>query len=79
MKKKEKIPEKFYFDIKLECMVPTTITYRVFAESPEKALELINYQNPTGVKHKIAAKKDLKMIVYDAGTLMIKLVKNVFK
>lgn len=65
-----------YYDIKLECLLPATLTYRVYAESPEKAADLINHHNPTSVKTKIPSKKPLKLMVYEAGTSMMIYIKN---
>ena len=70
---------KKYYDIKLECLLPATLTYRIYAESPEKALELINRQNPTSVTTKIPAKKPIKIMVYEAGTTMMIYIKNFIK
>ena len=77
--KKKKVsehPQKFYYDIKVECMLPATLTYRVLAESPEKAIDLIRGQSPTSVKHKLIGRKEIKLMVYKAGCSMIMLVKN---
>jgi hypothetical protein len=68
--------EKHYYDVKIECMLPATVTYRVLAEDPVQATELIRGMNPIAVKHRLVGKKDLKMTVYEAGTSMIKWVKN---
>lgn len=65
-----------YYDVKLEVKLPATITYRILAESPEKAFELSKRATPTGVKYNIAHKLDIKAIVYDSGTTMIRFIKN---
>lgn len=67
---------KKYFDIKVECMLPATLTYRVLAEDPEQAMDLIKRTQPTSVKHKLLGRKELKLTVYDAGSSMIRLIKN---
>ncbi len=76
IKKIAKPIEKYYYDVKVECMLPATLTYRVLAETPEQAAELIRNQGPISVKHKLIGKKDLKLTVYDAGCSFIKLIKN---
>ena len=79
-KKKEeaanKPKPKYYYDVKVECMLPATLTYRIYAEDPQQAVEMIKGQSPTGVKHKLIGRKELKLSVYDAGSSMIRLIKN---
>lgn len=75
MKNKE-VKQKFYFDVKVECLLPATVTYRVFAEDAEQAVLMIKNASPNSVQHKLNAKKDLKITVYDAGCSMIRLIKN---
>lgn len=78
--KKEAIKQE-YFTVKLETMMPVVLTYRVLAESPEKATEKL-IMNPTSVAFSEAPKlifprlKKLKLTVYNIGTNMIKFVKN---
>lgn len=71
-------PPKFYYDVKVECMLPATLTYRVYAETPQQAAEMIRNLTPTVVKHKLIGRKELKLFVYDAGSSMIKFIKNLF-
>lgn len=68
--------EKKYFDVKLECLLPATVTYRVLAKDAEEAARLIKNMNPTGVHHKLAGKKDIKLTVYDVGSSLIRFIKN---
>lgn len=75
MTDKKQPQQKKYFDVKVETLVPATITYRVFAENETEALKQIDKTNPTGFKPRLAQKKLLKAAVYDAGSLMIKLTK----
>jgi hypothetical protein len=70
------IPEKKYYDVKVEATLPATLTYRVLAETPEQAIQLTKNMSPTGVKYKLAGKKNLKATVYTAGTMMVQFVKN---
>jgi hypothetical protein len=70
------LKEKHYYDVKIECMLPATVTYRVLAEDPIQATELIRGLNPINVKHRLVGRKDLKMTVYEAGSSIIKWVRN---
>jgi hypothetical protein len=71
-------PPKFYFDVKVECMLPATLTYRVHAETPQQAAEMIKGLVPTTVKHRLIGRKEIKLMVYDAGCTMMKFMKNLF-
>ena len=76
MANKDKIPDKKYFEIRIETMLPATLTYRVLAEDANQAVELMRGQSPVGVKHRLIGKKDIKLTVYDSGSSIIRLVKN---
>ena len=76
---KKQAAAKKYWDIKVEAQLPATLTYRIFAASPEEAVALINSSQPTQVKYKLIGKKSFKATVYDAGCSVIKLVKNLLK
>ena len=71
-------PPKYYFDVKVECMLPATLTYRVYAETPQQAAEMIKGISPTTVRHRLIGRKELKLMVYDAGSTMMKFMKNLF-
>lgn len=70
------IVDKHYYDVKVEAMIPATLTYRILAETPEQAAELIRGTSPIGVKHRLVGKKDIKLAVYEAGCSMIKFLRN---
>lgn len=70
------IKEKRYYDVKVESMIPAVLTFRVLAEDPQQASELIRGMNPVGVKHRLVGRKDQKLTVYEAGSSMIKWVRN---
>jgi hypothetical protein len=70
------VKPKFYYDVRIECMLPATLTYRVLAEDPQQASELIKGLSPTGIKHKLVGKRDIKLSVYDAGSSMLRWAKN---
>lgn len=69
---------KRYFDIRVECTLPATITYRVLAETPEQAAALIKGTQPSSVKHKLALRRETKITVYESGSTIIRLIKNLF-
>jgi hypothetical protein len=81
-KKAQKLPQspiikpKFYYDVKVESMIPATLTFRVLAEDAQQAAELIRGQNPISIKHRLMGRKDIKMSVYDAGSTMLRWMKN---
>jgi hypothetical protein len=64
------------YDVKMEVTLPATIVYRVLAESPEEALELVKKANPLSVKYLLKKKRDLKALVYDAGTTLVRFTKT---
>jgi len=69
---------KFYYDVKVEVMLPAILTYRVLAEDPEKAAAMIKGMHPTSIKHRLIGRKELKLIVYEAGCTVIKYMRNLF-
>lgn len=75
---KQEIKQKFYFDVKVECMLPATLTYRVLADDAEQAANMIKNLSPNGVKYKVPGKKDIKLTVYQSGTNIIKFLKSFF-
>ena len=75
-KEKLKPKSKFYYDVKIECMLPATLTYRVLAEDPQQASLMVKGLTPTGVRHRLIGRKELKLMVYDAGSSMIRFIKN---
>lgn len=76
MTKSLSIKEKKWFDIRIECMLPATLTYRILAEDAQQAAELIKNKSPNSIKHRLIGKKDIKLTVYDAGSSMIRFIKN---
>lgn len=69
-------PQPKLFDIRVETMLPATLTYRILALSPEEALEKIKQSSPNNIKHRLAGKRDIKAVIYDAGTSIIRWTKN---
>lgn len=77
-KKAQEPKPKLYYDVKVECMLPATLTYRVLAESPEQASELIKGKAPNSVVHKLSGRKELSLKVYEAGSSMMRFMKRLF-
>jgi hypothetical protein len=75
--KKEPKP-KYYYDVKVEVMLPATLTYRVLAEDANQAAAMIKNLQPNSVNHKLIGRKELRLKVYDAGSSMIRFVKELF-
>ncbi len=74
---KKEVKPKQYFDIRIECMLPATVTYRVLAENAEDAINLIKNKPPHSVSYKLNGKRDLVIRVYDAGSSMMRFIKKV--
>lgn len=70
------IKPKLYYDVKIECMLPATITFRILAEDAQQAAELIKGASPISVQHRLHGRKDLKLSVYEAGSTMLKWMKH---
>jgi hypothetical protein len=75
-KKKDLPPEKHYYDVKVECMLPATLTYRILAETPQQAAEMIKGKQPNSVHHKIIGRKELVLKVYNSGSSMMRFMKK---
>lgn len=76
LKQSPTIKPKLYYDVKVECMLPATLTFRVLAEDPQQAAALIRGMSPNTVRHRLIGRKDLKLSVYDAGSTMLRWMKN---
>ena len=68
--------EKKYFDVKIECMLPAVLIYRILAEDANQALELIKGKSPNSVQHKLPGRKELVAKVYDSGSCMLRHIKK---
>jgi hypothetical protein len=64
------------YDVKIAANVPATLTFRVNAKSPEEALQKTKTMSPNSVQYKLPARKNIKATIYQAGTSLVKLVKN---
>ena len=71
------IPKKKLYTIKLEVQAPVELTYRVWAEDPMQAIDLIKYGQLVGPPKPILSKKrNVKATVYKYGTVMIEFIKK---
>lgn len=68
-----KVKPKSYFDVKVECMLPAVLVYKVLAEDANQAADLIKGKTPNAVQHKLVGRKELGLKVYDSGSNMMKL------
>jgi len=78
-KKAEKSPilKKIPYTVKVEVMAPVELTYRVWAETPEQAVELLRYGSLTAPPKPVLSKqKRIKATVYKYGTIMIEFIKK---
>jgi len=64
---------KIYYDVKVECLLPATLVYKVLAEDPQQASELIKGKVPNSVQHRLAGRKEQSLKVYDSGSTMMRL------
>jgi hypothetical protein len=71
--------DKKYFEVRVETMLPATLTYRILAENAEQAAGMINNIAPITVKYKLIGKKDIKLNVYNFGCTILLYMKNFFK
>jgi hypothetical protein len=71
--------KKELYEVKLEAMVPAIITYVILAETPEEAIKLIKKHSPNNISYKLNNKKDIKYMVYNAGTVLLRFIKNIIK
>ncbi len=69
--------QKKYYTVKVEAIIPTEVTYKIFAETPEQAIDLISKSAPyLAPKPKLSRMKKIKITVYKFGTSMVELIKK---
>lgn len=73
---KKKVPEKVYYDIRVETLIPATVSFRVLAEDEQKALLMIKNIPPRHINYQVNRRRDIKMMVYEAGSSILKFIKN---
>ena len=66
-----------HYDVVIETYIKAKIKYRLYAESPEKAVQLAHKRNPDHIQYEFHNRKDIKITVYDAGMLIIRWIKNI--
>ena len=74
---KNKPKDKQYYLVEIEAWAKTNLKYRIFAESPEQALETANHSALLEApKPKLSSIKKLAAKVYLFGTNMLQLTKK---
>lgn len=77
MSNKSSKPEKQWYSVKLEVMVPAEITYRILATDESEAIQLSLKQSPSEPpRFRLPQMKRLSAKVYKAGTSLLKLSKK---
>jgi len=77
MEEKIKKPIPEYYTIKIEAEVPTVITYKILASSPEEALEKIKFASMAEPpKQNLSKMRKKSATVYKHGTLEVKASKR---
>lgn len=71
--------KKQYYTVELEVLAPVILKYRVFAENPNEAVDLIKSANSFSLletpKPKLSNMKKIKAKVYKFGTSMLEFTK----
>ena len=75
----KELPKPQYFEVKVETMVPAILSYRVLALDAQQAADKIKHLSPNSINYKFPKRKDLKLMVYNWGTIVLKFVKNLRK
>jgi hypothetical protein len=73
---KEQPKQKKYYDVKVEALTTTHITYRVLAYDEQDALEQIKKKAPTSVRPVVSLKNIIKASVYESGSSILRLIKR---
>jgi hypothetical protein len=73
---KEKPKQKKYYDVKVEALTTTHITYRILADDENDALEQIKKKTPTSIRPIVSLKNIIKASVYESGSSILRLIKN---
>ena len=74
---KPAILKKIPYTVKVEVMAPVELTYRVWAEDPEQAVEMLRYGMLSAPPKPILSKqRRIKATVYKYGTVMIEFIKK---
>lgn len=67
---------KQYYEVKVECLLPAVLTYKVLAEDANQAADLIKGKAPNSIQHRLVGRKELVLKVYDAGSNMMRFMKK---
>lgn len=79
-KKDKENPEKQYYLVEVEAMIPTILKYRVLAEDPEEAFKIVKESNSNPLlappKPLLQRMRKISAKIYNYGTYMLRLTKN---
>lgn len=79
LEKKPAPPEKYYYTITVEAMVPTIIKYKVLAETPEEALKLLD-ASPQKLleppRQNLNKMRKISLKIYKLGSCIQELIKR---
>lgn len=64
------------YTIKLEAYIPCSLVYKISAEDEKDALKKLDKQKPSSVIPHLQRKKNIKAMIYEFGSSIVKLVKN---
>jgi len=73
---KTEAPKQQYYTVKIEAMVPCTMTFKILATSPQEAITKARKTKPHNIIHQLNGRRDLKASVYKFGYSIIELVMN---
>jgi hypothetical protein len=65
-----------WFDVKIDSVVQCVQTYRVQATTPEEALTKTKTAQARSTQYKLHTKKNTKATITNAGTTLVRLIKN---
>jgi hypothetical protein len=65
-----------YYDVRVEALVPSILTYRILADDPQQAAELIKGKQPNQVQPQLARRKELIAKVYPSGSSLLQHTKK---
>ncbi len=77
MPKETEKPKLQFYTVKMEVMAPVILTYKVLAESPERALQKVNTSGVIRPPEPVMSRaRKLKATVYKYGMLGVEFIKN---
>ena len=65
------------YDVHIDAKIPALLKYRVLACTPEQAVEKAKISQPISIEYCHTRTKWLRIVIYEAGTKLIKFLKNI--